>query len=433
MVVATSVRLVRFIKLNALTVVERDNFLTQLNHANTQLRRELRRYGRRQELDLGAPIARVMTTLRDLKKRDHIFTDTSMLDAINLAIDLLTSNQLFKPSLETKAVDSDVQDWLRTVMQTHEIKPADKPLNQPKITALNPEGEEISRDETHGKKVAITILQLLDQMNSWSFNVFDIDLASHNRPLFYIGVEAIRQHDLFRKLNLNKTLVKNWLRKIESLYIPTNPYHNSIHAADVTAILHHFLTRPSLSGKFTAEETLASLIAAMAHDVQHPGFNNAFLIHTRHPIAVRYNDKAVLENLHASIAFDTLLSDASATNFLSHLPSETYKLIRELAITLILATDMAMHFEWIGRFKSKLLGNGIEYTQYADRKLVLVTAMKASDVNNSAKPNHLSQIWTEKILEEFFRQGDEEKNLGMVVSTFMNRDATDIPKSQLVS
>ena len=52
-------------------------------------------------------------------------------------------------------------------------------------------------------------------------------------------------------------------------------------------------------------EMFALLTSALAHDVGHPGVNNAFLVNTGAPLAMRYNDISPLENMHASIMFET--------------------------------------------------------------------------------------------------------------------------------
>ena len=45
------------------------------------------------------------------------------------------------------------------------------------------------------------------------------------------------------------------------------------------------------------------LVAPACHDVNHPGLNNIYLVNTSHTYALRYNDKSVLENHHASQCF----------------------------------------------------------------------------------------------------------------------------------
>lgn len=53
-------------------------------------------------------------------------------------------------------------------------------------------------------------------------------------------------------------------------------------------------------------ELMTFIVAAACHDVDHPGFNNVFLMETRHPIANFYNDQSVLENHHIATTFKVL-------------------------------------------------------------------------------------------------------------------------------
>lgn len=52
-----------------------------------------------------------------------------------------------------------------------------------------------------------------------------------------------------------------------------------------------------------------SLIAAAAHDVDHPGRSSAFLSNSDNPLAILYNDVTVLEMHHASLTFKLTLGN----------------------------------------------------------------------------------------------------------------------------
>lgn len=57
-----------------------------------------------------------------------------------------------------------------------------------------------------------------------------------------------------------------------------------------------------------------------------------------------------------------------------------------------------------------------------DVVLYLQMIIKCADLSNVVKPFFLSKRWSALLLLEWFRQGDIERELGMRVSKFMDRD-----------
>lgn len=122
---------------------------------------------------------------------------------------------------------------------------------------------------------------------------------------------------------------------LEDHYVKDNPFHNSLHAADVTQSTNVLLNTPALENVFTPLEICAALFAACVHDVDHPGLTNQFLInsskfctqrqtfpfhdwstflpsfflHAGSELAIMYNDESVLENHHLAVAFKLLQNE----------------------------------------------------------------------------------------------------------------------------
>ena len=90
----------------------------------------------------------------------------------------------------------------------------------------------------------------------------------------------------------------------------------------------------------------------MGDNLTDRGFNNTYLCETFDLIALKYNDKAVLESYHAASSF--VIADKKKFNFLNNLSRDTKKDFRVRMIGMILATDMAEHFKEMGRLKAKL-------------------------------------------------------------------------------
>eukprot|EP00298_Acanthocystis_sp_HF-20_P005512 c15658_g2_i1.p1 GENE.c15658_g2_i1~~c15658_g2_i1.p1 ORF type:complete len:480 (+),score=162.75 c15658_g2_i1:32-1471(+) len=260
----------------------------------------------------------------------------------------------------------------------------------------------------------------LERLFDWdNFNVFHLQKITGGHALSTIAIHAFNHFNLFRNLKIDRRKFSNFWRKIESGYKDV-PYHNSVHASDVLQELAWFLNTPTIKKQLTPLEKCACLFAAGVHDHDHPGVNNDFLIKTNHELAFRYNDKSVLENHHASSSLQILFS-SEETNFLSHLDPEGMNYFRKIVIDMILGTDMAIHFKLQADFKSSF-GNGpLELKSLPERSLLMTMLVHTADLGNCGKPFRLAEKWGERVITEFFLQGDKEENLGLPVTPMNNR------------
>lgn len=171
------------------------------------------------------------------------------------------------------------------------------------------------------------------------------------------------------------------------------------------------------------------MVAALSHDIGHPGLTNRYLISSKNELALRYNDLSVLENMHCALIY-TLLNDPQF-NIFSALKHSEWTNSRRLLIEMILHTDMSKHFETLSRFRMRANSlKDLNEEILEDRTSILCMCLKCADLGHSAKVFELHEKWTELVCEEFFLQGDLEKQNFMPVSIYCDRDDTDVPKSQ---
>lgn len=57
--------------------------------------------------------------------------------------------------------------------------------------------------------------------------------------------------------------------------------------------------------------------------------------------------------------------------------------------------------------------------------------MHCADLSNPTKPLAVYRQWTERIMEEFFRQGDKERERGMEISPMCDKHTASVEKSQV--
>ncbi|KAJ3416597.1 hypothetical protein HDV05_000879 [Chytridiales sp. JEL 0842] len=297
-------------------------------------------------------------------------------------------------------------------------------------------GSGIANQSPQGGNVEVSLADkarlqsLLNNVGVWNWQIFDFESIAP-KPLYTLGLYIFHKAGLMGKLNLPLDKLRHFLLRIEAGYHDDIPYHNATHACDVLHATNFFVNTEGVQGKLCDTEILAAYIAAIIHDYDHPGVNNQFMITTVNAKAILYNDRSVLENHHLAASWQILLKDDS--NFLAHLTPDTFKQIREQVIEMVLATDLTGHFAMLSVFKNKVLtaGNLDVANNKDDRNLFWKICIKCADVSNMTKNWDLYQGWLNRIMEEFFKQGDDEKRMGLPVSPFMDRETVQIPSSQI--
>ncbi|XP_057700059.1 cAMP-specific 3',5'-cyclic phosphodiesterase 4C-like isoform X2 [Corythoichthys intestinalis] len=275
----------------------------------------------------------------------------------------------------------------------------------------------------------------LEDLDKWSFNIFQVAEFSNNRPLSCIMYTIFQERELLKTFRIPVDTFVTYVMTLEDHYHGNVAYHNSLHAADVTQSTHVLLSTPALDAVFTDLEILAALFAAAIHDVDHPGVSNQFLINTNSELALMYNDESVLENHHLAVGFKLLHQDNC--DIFQNLTKRQRQSLRKLVIDIVLATDMSKHMTLLADLKTmvetkKVTSSGVLLLDhYNERIQVLRNMVHCADLSNPTKPLPLYRQWTERIMEEFFRQGDKERERGMEISAMCDKHTASVEKSQV--
>jgi len=358
--------------------------------------------------------------LRSLEQEPGV-ANTPIATELEKLLSALASTDLYRPQfqklLESQDSDAITRSHLLTVfMPRNSVLPSS-------------ESSKTVRRSVSASPI-VSMNGIPDNLHVWGFNLWKHSLDEYEPFLF----KFFESFDLLNEFNIRPSALMSFVHSVRCRYF-NNPYHNFQHAFAVVQSSFSLLSQFQMSKFFTNLDILSLLIAALSHDVEHPGYNNAFLIKTQSPLAILYNDTAVLENHHASRCFQ-LLGDLKHS-MLQRLSPEDFRTLRKNVIEIILATDMEQHFTLTTAFEQVLLNYRRECPELngtvtvlpehfpvpspAIRILILQLIMKSCDIMNVAAPFDVGRPWFERIAMEFFLQGDAEKRLGLEPPPFMDR------------
>lgn len=214
------------------------------------------------------------------------------------------------------------------------------------------------------------------------------------------------------------------------------------------------------------------------HDVKHPGQNNAFQVNARTGYSFAHNNESVLENMHVSHAFNVLLGrdethhvldgskpidvteDPNSRNVFANMTRIQFDSVRTKLIDAVLHTDMSKHFEFVATMKVLAASNQKRQEDAADNAWedgdtadclttptnrsaidieaneanvwqILLFLLHLADISGQAKPGKLRDEWGDRVYAEFFKQGDQERSMGMPISYLCDRTTVKVADSQV--
>jgi len=260
------------------------------------------------------------------------------------------------------------------------------------------------------------------RLESLDFYPYDFE----DYQLLQLAYDMFSNLGLIETFRIPKTKLQNFLMSLRDSYRQV-PFHSFYHAFNVAQTTYFFFTTCDVAKKLGPLEQFCQLIAAFCHDIDHPGLNNTFLCNASSSLALLYNDFSVLEQHHCNEAFE-LLRRPDCHVFIN-LDPDQYKLARKYIIACILATDLAVHGEFMQRLKGKL--ESLKWDSFEDKKLIMCCLVKCADISNEIRPCEIGKCWAERVMTEFFAQSALEREKGMPIAPHMDPEQTNTATGQI--
>jgi hypothetical protein len=253
----------------------------------------------------------------------------------------------------------------------------------------------------------------------------DFKGIGHFKELFFF----FKLFNFFELFKITSEQFFNFIWEISSRYTGTS-YHNWTHACDVTQCIVFMLYTARLGESYEAWELFTLVTAAICHDTNHQGLNNVYNIKAETPLGILFKDQAFMEMHHITQAIPVLnLEKVSLFHCFNY---EELRKVWTLFIRVILSTDMAKHFELVKRAQTAVDEGSFDLSNEEYRLLGLQLIMKIGDISNVSRPFELADRWCDILNEEFFHQGDLEKQSGIGLTSPLNdRETSNKPKSQI--
>jgi len=238
---------------------------------------------------------------------------------------------------------------------------------------------------------------------------FDFDtLSLTHDQLVPCAMYMFENMHLLTEFNIDPVVFKVWINKIKGKYNVEPTYHNWWHGIDVLHTTFRLMACAQAESYLSKLEIFSTMVAATGHDVGHPGVNNAFLVKSKNELALKYNDKSPLENMHCATLYE--VAGQQDADIFGTLTDEQWHDCRKQIVECILNTDMVNHFGNVGKLQNFFEVSGVEVSNFVNavasgaadvavpevftdavegpknRLLLQETFLHAADLSNPVKP-----------------------------------------------
>lgn len=107
----------------------------------------------------------------------------------------------------------------------------------------------------YSRNVWFSFQCMLGKVGNWNFDIFLFDRLTNGNSLVSLTFHLFSLHGLIEYFHLDMMKLRRFLVMIQEDYHSQNPYHNAVHAADVTQAMHCYLKEPKVRRRqFTGGE-----------------------------------------------------------------------------------------------------------------------------------------------------------------------------------
>lgn len=337
--------------------------------------------------------------IRELNYIAAQLIDQDVKDQISQVVERLKAGGLKKPKFLLNNVDN--QEF-QTVNSIFYMKSKSYHDSSPVIT------KKISTTSETAQIIPLEILR------DWNLNAFVVESKYDYIYSMLSDFNAIESYQI------NEEVLYNFISKIQGECDKrNNPFHNFTHCFSVMHSCYMLLSSTSAGSFFSSLNILGLLIAGMCHDVDHTGRTNMFEVNSRSTLAIYYNDKSVLEQHHAAVTFEILMSEDC--NIFENLSRESFREIRKIIITAIMGTDMTKHYSILTNInaRAKDITTSPIGSLCKDYEKLSQFILHAADLGHSTKNYRTYEVWSLLVCQEFSDQHKDEIENGLPITEFM--------------
>lgn len=271
------------------------------------------------------------------------------------------------------------------------------------------------------------------------YDYSDDELCEFIVAMFYF-------YNIAQIFSIPEDRLRCFVSRVRESYRPPSEviFHNFKHVFNVTHMTFQMLIC-GVDQKLTAFDVFALLVAALCHDIDHPGVNNHFMISSANSLAILYANDSVLERHHAhktQIMLAAVEEKASSTSLsrdewdiLVGLTKADRDSFIGIVVHAILATDMTHHMKKVDFFvthsKREVPFADCHNSTDEQRKELLRSILHTTDIGAQTQSTSVAVRWGNTVGREFSAQYQKELSLGMTPSLIM-ADLDDARKLALL-